>query len=86
VSQAGSPSFIAEILGGQPGTAQPAAVTIKRKRSRLPRALVYVGPLQQEAFERIRDLIDDRYRVQQFRNVATLRAAPTATADDPQGY
>jgi hypothetical protein len=86
VSQAGSRSFIAEILGEQPGTAQLAALTIKRKGSRLPRALVYVGPLEQEAFGRIRDLIDDRYRVQQFRNVTTLRAAPTATADDPQGY
>jgi hypothetical protein len=86
VSQAGSRSFIAEILGGQPGTAQPGALTIKRKGSRRPRALVYVGPLEQEAFERIRDLIDDRYRVQQFRNLTSLRAAPTATADDPQGY
>ncbi len=52
----------------------------------MPRALVYVGPLEQEGFERIRDLIDDRYRVQQFRNVATLLADPTATSDDRQGY
>jgi hypothetical protein len=86
VSQAGSRSFIAEILGDQPGTAQPAALTIKRKGSRLPRALVYVGPLEQEAFERIRDLIDDRYRVQQFRSVPTLLVEPTATADDPHGF
>ena len=63
VSQAGSRSFIAEILGEQPRTAQLAALTIKRKGGRLPRALVYVGPLEQEAFERIRALIDDRYRV-----------------------
>jgi hypothetical protein len=86
VSQAGSRSFIAEIIGEQPLTAQLAAVTIKRKGGRLPRALVYVGPLEQGGFERILGLIDDRYRVQQFRNVTTLRADPTATADDPQGY
>jgi hypothetical protein len=86
VSQAGSRLFIAEILGGQPGTAQLAALTIKRRGGRKPRALVFVGPLEQEGFERIRDLIDDRYRVQQFRNVATLLAERTATADDPQGY
>ena len=86
VSQAGSRMFIAEIIGEQPLTAQLAAVTIKRKGSRLPRALVYVGPLEQYGFERILGLIDDKYRVQQFRNVTTLLADPTATADDPQGY
>jgi hypothetical protein len=86
VSQAGSRSFIAEILGEQPGTAGLGALTMKRKGSRLPRALVYVGPLEQEAFERIRDLIDDRYRVQQFRTLTALGADATATADDPQGY
>ena len=86
VSQVGSRSFITEIIGEQPVTAQLAALTIKRKGGRLPRALVYVGPLEQAGFERIRDLIDDRYRVQQFRNATTLLADPTATADDPQGY
>ncbi len=86
VSQAGSRSFIAEIIGAQPGTAQLVAITIKRKGGRLPRALVYVGPLEHDGFKRICGLIDDKYRVQQFRNVTTLRADPTATADDPQGY
>jgi hypothetical protein len=78
--------FIAEILGEQAPTAQFGAITIKPNGSRLPRALVYVGPLEQSGFERIRCLIDDRYRVQQFRSLTTLRADPTATADDPQGY
>ncbi|WP_165246935.1 hypothetical protein [Paludisphaera soli] len=86
VSQAGSRSFIAEIFGGQPGGAQLAALTIKRKGGRSPRALVYVGPLDQEAFERIRDLLDDRYRVQQFRSLETLLSARTATAENPEGY
>ena len=87
VSQVGSRSFIAEIIGEQPATAQLAAITIKPKDGRLPRALVYVGPLERDGFERIRGLIDDKYRVQRiFRNVTTLRADPTATADDPQGY
>jgi hypothetical protein len=86
VSQAGSRMFIAEILGEQASTARFGAITIKPNGSRLPRALVYVGPLEQSGFERIRCLIDDRYRVQQFRNLTTLRADRTATADDPQGY
>ena len=86
VSQVGSRSFIAEIIGEQPATAQLAAITIKPKDGRLPRGMVYVGPLERDGFERIRGLIDDKYRVQQFRNVTTLRADPTATADDPQGY
>ena len=49
-------------------------------------AIRYVGPLEQEGFERTLGLIDDKYRVQQFRNMTSLRADPTATADDPQGY
>ena len=78
--------FIAEILDSQPPTAQAAALTIKPSARRKPRALVYVGPLAQEGYERIRDLIDNRYRVQQFRDVRSLSNQPTATADDSQGY
>ena len=37
VSQVGSRSFIAEIIGEQPATAQLAAITIKPKDGRLPR-------------------------------------------------
>jgi hypothetical protein len=86
VSQAGSRSFIAEILSEQPATAEVASLTIKRRMGRMPRALVYVGPLQQEGYERIRCLIDDRYLVQQFRALPGLLAQPTATAEEPAGY
>ena len=85
VSQVGSRSFIAEIIGEQPATAQLAAITIKPKDGRLPRSLVYVVPSSGMGSSGLRP-IDDKYRVQQFRNVTTLRADPTATADDPQGY
>lgn len=86
VKEAGSCTFIAEILAGQPPTSDVAALTIKPMARGKPRALVYVGPLEQEGFESIRDLIDNRYRVQQFRGVKSLARHPSATADDPQGY
>ncbi|HEV3415431.1 MAG TPA: hypothetical protein VG056_01395, partial [Pirellulales bacterium] len=86
VSQAGSRRFIPEILSEQSATAQLGAITIKPNGSRLPRALIYVGPLEQNGYDRISGLVDNKYRVQQFRNLTTLRAEPTATADDPQGY
>jgi hypothetical protein len=86
VSQAGSRRFIPEILSEQSATAQLGAITIKPNGSRLPRALIYVGPLEQNGYYRISGLVDNKYRVQQFRNLTTLRAEPTATADDPQGY
>lgn len=86
VCQPGLRKFIAEILADQSPAAQVAALTIKALNVRKARALVYVGPLEQGGYERIRDLIDDRYRVQQFRDLRRLTKDPTATADDPSGY
>lgn len=79
-------AFAQEILESQPTTACIGALTLRRRGYRGPRAFVYLGPLEKEAFERIRDLIDTDFVVRIFREPEDLLKGPLATADDPAPY
>ena len=79
-------AFAKEILSRQPTTACVGGLTLRRRGDRGPRAFVYLGPLEQKAFERIRDLIDTDFVVRIFREPEELLKGPLATADDPAPY
>lgn len=85
VAEAGSRRFLREILDGQPAAAEIAALTLKPREGKKPRALVYVGPLGREGYQRIEDLLDDRYILQVFRDPQRILTLPVATAEHPQG-
>ena len=84
LTRAGSLRFTCEILNSQPPTAEVGALTFRRRGSRGPRALVYVGPLEKEAYERIRDLNDTAFVVRIFRDPRELLMGPVATAETSQ--
>ncbi len=78
--------FVREILGSQSATASIGALTLRRRGYRGPRALVYVGPLEKEGYEQIRDLIDTDFVVRIFREPDELLEGLLATDDDPAPY
>jgi hypothetical protein len=79
-------AFLREVLEGQSPSARVGGIAIKPINTGKPRALIYVGPLERERYERVKDLVQPNYKVSHIRNVAKLAEHPTATADDPLGY
>lgn len=86
VPEAGLLKFLGQILGEQPASAEVGALVLKRVGQRKSRALVYVGPLSFDGYERIEGLLDPKYRSQLYRDARGLLSYPVATAEKPLGH
>lgn len=87
--EAGLVRFLGEILSEQSPTAPVGAVTLRpryRSQGRRARALVYVGPLEADTPERIRDLMRPTYIAGHAWDPVKLLKFATATAQDPGEY
>ncbi len=86
LTRTASLKFVREILGSQSATAAIGALTLRRRGYRGHRTLVYLGPLEKEGYEQIRDLLDTDFVVRLFREPDELLKGPLATDDDPAPY